>query len=125
MQNLALERLRAYIKSKDITIKHFAESINIPEGTFKTMFSRQANPSFELLEKASIEYLDFPLRWIITGSNFEIEKSDFVSEPVSNYSTDSSFEKKYYKMLEENSRLKDKIIELQEKLAGKDTAGIA
>lgn len=104
MRNEVLERLRQYIKSKNLSIKAFGESINVSESTFKTMFNRNSNPSLDLLVKISDEYPDFSLRWLLKGE-FEtmhnIEKHSKpentkvktyeIDEPLADYLPTSNF----------------------------------
>lgn len=105
MENNVLQRLREYIKGKNMTIKAFSESVCTPESTFKTMFNRNSNPSLDLLVKISDVYPDFSLRWILKGevdktieggtsSNIESTNENFptmTNEPISEYLPTSNF----------------------------------
>lgn len=104
MGNEVLERLRYYIKSKNLTIKAFGESINVSEGTMKSMFNRGTNPSLDFLIKIADEYPDFSLRWLLKGEADMIQSNEkhnkpenantsiyTMSEPLAEYLPTSNF----------------------------------
>ena len=69
MENKVLQRLRVFIKGKNLTIKSFGDSIEVTEGTLKSMFNRGTNPSADMLTKIANEYPDISLEWLLTGKN--------------------------------------------------------
>ncbi|WP_280671904.1 MULTISPECIES: S24 family peptidase [unclassified Dysgonomonas] len=105
MENKVLQRIRIFIKSKNITIKAFGESIDISEGTLKSMFNRGTNPSADMLIKIANEYPDISLRWLLKGdgsmlnaSNSNplqhapvVEEASTVREPLAEYLPTSNF----------------------------------
>ena len=74
MENPILQRLRFFIKSRGMTIKIFCQSIETPEGSINNMFSRDANPSTELIIKILNVYT-LSANWLLIGfGEMEIER---------------------------------------------------
>ncbi|MFT3994386.1 MAG: LexA family transcriptional regulator [Dysgonomonas sp.] len=76
MENKVLQRIRQFVKSKDLTIKAFGDSIEVTEGTLKSMFNRGTNPSADMLIKIANEYPEVSLRWLLKGDGDMFNKSD-------------------------------------------------
>lgn len=75
MENSVLQRLRLFIKSKGMTIKYFSETIETPEGTFKSLFQRNSNPTTELIIKILEKYPKLSVNWLLVGVG-EMEKEN-------------------------------------------------
>ena len=75
MENAVIKRLRYFIKSKEITVKYFSEIIDTPEGTFKSLFQRDSDPSTELIIKILNKYPNLSANWLLMGFG-EMESPD-------------------------------------------------
>lgn len=67
MENKVLQRLRVFVKSKGLTLKAFGDSVDVTEGTIKSMFNRGTNPSVDMLLKISNAYPNISLKWLLKG----------------------------------------------------------
>lgn len=67
MENAVLQRLRLFIKSKEMSIKKFAESVNSTESSFNTIFQRESNPGTELIIKILNKYPELSVNWLLLG----------------------------------------------------------
>lgn len=115
MKNAILQRLRYFIKNNNLTIKAFGESVGVSEGTMKSMFNRETNPSVELLLKVANEYHDLSLDWLLMG-NVPVGASADVAPESIQIEQNIDYKDKYFSALEELSRLKDKIISQNEEI---------
>lgn len=61
------ERIRLMYKSLGLTLRSFSIILNISEGTFKSMFTRDTNPSFDMMQKIADAYPLFSMDWLLTG----------------------------------------------------------
>lgn len=67
MYNEVNQRLRLFMKQNKLTIKNFALSVGTTEGTIKSMFSRNNNPSAGLLTRIATAYPNLNSSWLLTG----------------------------------------------------------
>lgn len=76
MENSVNNRIRIIYKSFNITLKTFSDTLDMSEGTLKSMFTRGTNPSFDILHKIANAYSEISMDWLITGRG-EMYKTEY------------------------------------------------
>ncbi|WP_233901171.1 helix-turn-helix domain-containing protein [Tenacibaculum piscium] len=92
--------------------KKFAESIGFsPQVVSNIVSGRKSKPSFDVLNAIISTNDDINARWLLTGKG-EILKQEQPKQEVANI----DYKEKYYKALEKNTELHERIDALQQKL---------
>lgn len=64
-----IDRLKAYIDHKDISLNSFDKSIGTSNGYIGKQIKNGASPGADILQKISSIYTDLNLHWLITGED--------------------------------------------------------
>jgi transcriptional regulator with XRE-family HTH domain len=89
MENEINERLIRLIKIIGITQKKFCETIDIPLGTFNSMFQRNSPPSAEMLKSIAEKFPEYSINWLLSGKG-DVNISNNVIGDVTNTVTERS-----------------------------------
>ncbi len=101
------ERLAILLKEKGITQKAFSKKIEYREQSISNLIrGHTKNSNTDLMARTARFFPDVNLRWLILGEGEMLIKENSISDQVQRELED---------LKDENSKLKDKIIELLEK----------
>lgn len=78
MEDLINQRLREFLKAQGITQKEFCEAIDMPLATLKTAFQRDSSLSADTIAKATIEYPNLNVKWLLTGKGEKITRQEML-----------------------------------------------
>lgn len=100
------ERFALVLKEKNVTQKSFAEQVGVTEQSISKLIKGQTqSPKADLIAQLTIMFPDVNLRWLLIGEG-EMLKEGMSVEAITLQELED--------LRKENSKLKDKIIELLE-----------
>lgn len=79
------DRVKLIIEREQMSVKEFAESINITDATIKHIINGRNNPSYDVMQKILSRYPYINSSWLIMG------EGEMYKEGVSRENTDSNF----------------------------------
>lgn len=114
------ERIKYFADKQSVTKEVFFTKIGMTSASFRgDKLERPINS--DAIEKIITIYPSLNLHWLITGEGEMIKTDEFskVNEDIETY---NNYKDLYLKQLEENTKLKDRIIELMDEVKASSKA---
>ena len=89
------DRLKKWIKKKELTPSKFADTISVNRATISHILSGRNKPSIDFLEKLLTHYPELNVNWLITGVGYMVDQEIKVSRSIGKivvFYDDNSFE---------------------------------
>lgn len=77
------DRVKLIIEREQMSVKEFAESINITDATIKHIINGRNNPSYDVMQKILSRYPYINSSWLIMGES-EMYKEGIIRENIDN-----------------------------------------
>jgi len=108
-----LQRIKQYIDFKNINVSNFERSIGMSNASFGKSLKNRGTIGCDKLEIILNVYPDINLEWLITGKGEMLKKEGEEGQKETPKGF-SELQDKYVQVVEENSFLKSKIIDMLE-----------